>query len=172
MESAVKQMDTLQSSLNTIPLLNSLLPDTLPVNVPEKPLSDSLGELSGNLEGIPESFKDVSRDLNKAAGDLQSLQSNLEDISENVNNLSVNLKAYKGKLAGSRSSLDSLKGLLDKANESLTPAVTVISVVLTLIFFCLLMTQVVVIDEGRRFLDREDHGINNGLPSNRMIQKG
>jgi ABC-type transporter Mla subunit MlaD len=172
MESAVKQMDTLQSSLNTIPLLNSLVPDTLPVDVPEKPLSDSLGELSGNLEGIPESFKDVSRNLNKAAGDLKSLQSNLEDISGNVDSLSANLKAYKGKLAESRGALDSLKGLLDKANESLTPAVTVISVVLTLIFFCLLMTQVVVIDEGRRFLDREDHGINGGLSSNRIIQKG
>jgi uncharacterized phage infection (PIP) family protein YhgE len=131
-----------------------------------------LGELSGNLEGIPESFKDVSRNLDKAAVDLQSLQSNLEDISGNVDSLSTNLKAYKGKLAESRVSLDSLKGLLDKANESLMPTVTVIFVVLTLIFFCLLMTQVVVIDEGRRFLDLEEYGINGGLPSNRMIQKG
>lgn len=172
MESAVKQMGTLQTSLNAIPLLNSLVPDTLPINTPEKPLSVSLGELSGNLEGIPESFKDVSRNLSKAAGDLQNLQSNLEEISRNVDNLSGSLKEYKGKLVESRVTLDSLKGLLDKASNSLETVVMSISVILTLIFFCLLMTQVVVIDEGRRFLDREDYGNNGGMPSNRMIQKG
>jgi hypothetical protein len=157
LEGAVKQLDLLQSSLNNVPFLNSLIPDPVPANVQEKPLSDSLGELSGSLDEIPSSFQNVSRDLDKAAGDLQSIQQNLKSISVSVDRLSSSLKEYKGKLAESRSSLESLKGMLITAEENLDPGVIMAAVFLSLFFFCLLMTQVVVIDEGRRFLDGESY---------------
>jgi methyl-accepting chemotaxis protein len=156
LEGAVKQLDLLQSSLNNVPFLNSLIPDPAPANEQEKPLSDSLGELSGSLEDIPSSFQDVSRDLDKAAGDLQSIQKNLGSISESVDSLSSSLKEYKGKLAESRSSLESLKSMLTSAEENLDPIVITTAIVFSLLFFCLLMTQVVVIDEGRRFLDSNE----------------
>lgn len=157
LENAVKELDGLQTSLNSIPLLNSLIPEPAPAYNPGKPLSDSLGELSGSLKDIPSSFQDVSRSLDKTAGDLQSIQKNLESVSQNIDRLSSSLKDYRGKLVESKNSLDSLKGYLVRAKESLEPVMIFTSVTLTLIFFCLLMTQVVVIGEGRRFLDADEH---------------
>jgi phage-related tail protein len=156
LENAVKQLDVLQASLNTIPLINSLIPDESPAYEPQKPLSASLGELSSSLDTVPDSFQDVSRDLDKAAGDLRIIEDGLGSISKNVDQLSANLEKYRENLAESKKSMDSLSSLLTKTGESLDPVVTSIAVLVTLLFFCLLMTQVVVIDEGRRFLDDDE----------------
>ena len=60
LESTIKSLDTFRFLLSATPLLGDLVDQTGVSYNPEKPLADSLGELATNLEGLPDTFVEMS----------------------------------------------------------------------------------------------------------------
>jgi hypothetical protein len=64
LESTIKSLDSFRILLSANPLLGNLVDQSGAVYNPEVPLADSLGELAKSLEGLPETFVEMSVNLN------------------------------------------------------------------------------------------------------------
>jgi archaellum component FlaC len=148
LESTIKSIEAFQFVLSGVPLISSFLPqDQAPYN-PDKPLADSLGDLSESIADMPSVFKDMSKDLSKADDNLDNVKVSLDDMSKNISRISNDLEQYRGMLADSRNSMDDLLVMLGDLQKNLPAIMTTVSLVLGLFFLWLLAAQVVIFSQG------------------------
>ncbi|MHC1781997.1 MAG: hypothetical protein AB9891_04390 [Anaerolineaceae bacterium] len=148
LETTIQSIETFQKILSAIPIISSMLPQNQTPYNPEKPLADSLGDLSTSIEDMPTMFTDMSKDLDKADNNLENVKTNLDDMSNNITRISKDLEQYRDLLTESQASMAELKNLLGNLQKNLPAILTTASIALGLFFLWLLATQVVIFSQG------------------------
>ncbi len=148
LEGTIKSLESFRATISVTPLIGALiqLPEE-PYN-PEKPLADSLGEIAANLKDLPESFIEMSDNLDKADDKLASIQSNLTTMSDSVKLISKSLGEYQSMIVQSQSSMDNLKSILATMQNNLPAILNGAATGLSLFFVWLLLSQVVIFTQG------------------------
>lgn len=148
LESAIKSFEVFQVVLASAPLIGSLVPTNTPPYNPEKPLADSLMELSASLEDMPATFLEMSTSMDKADDNLVEIKTNLETMSVNVTAISSSLGEYQRMVGSSRDEMDNLKATLSGIQGSLAQGLDIAAYALTLFFLWLLAAQIVIFSQG------------------------
>lgn len=148
LEDTIQQLDAFRFVLSATPLLSAMVPPAGEAYNPPKPIADSLGELATNLEGLPDTFVNISADLSTTDDKLDAVQQNLETMSESVKLISSSLSEYERMVSQSKSSMDNVRSILTTVQTNLPTILNVGAIVLSLFFAWLLAAQVVILTQG------------------------
>ena len=148
LESTIESLDAFRFLLSATPLLGDFLEQPGESYNPEKPLADSLGELASNLEGLPDTFVEMSVNLSATDDNLETIQDNLITMSDSVGLISSSLSEYERMIIQSKSSMDDLTSILTNIQSNLPTILNGVVIVLTLFFIWLLAAQVVILSQG------------------------
>lgn len=148
LDGAIKSLDTFRTVLSAAPLIGSFVEQPAQAYNPERSLSDSLGDVATNLEGLPDTFIEMAANLEKADDNLSAIQSNLVTMSDSVGLISSSLREYQTMIGQSQSSMDNLKLMLTNIQNNLATILNGIAIVLSLFFLWLLAAQVVILSQG------------------------
>jgi hypothetical protein len=148
LEGAIQSLDTFRTVVSAVPLVGAFVSAPQQSYNPEKPLADSLGEVSASLEGMPESFIAMADSMDKADDNLDTIQANLLTMSTSVGLISDSLSQYQAMIGQSQSSIQSLKTMLTQVQTNLDTILNYASIVLGLLMFWMLATQVVIFSQG------------------------
>lgn len=148
LENTIQQLDAFRFVLSATPLLSAMVPAPGEAYNPPKPIADSLGELATNLEGLPDTFVNISADLSTTDDKLDAVQQNLETMSESVKLISSSLSEYERMVSQSKSSMDNVRSILTTVQTNLPTILNVGAIVLSLFFAWLLAAQVVILTQG------------------------
>ncbi len=148
LERTIRSLNAFRYLLSATPLVGGLLGQPGEPYNPEKPLADSLGELAANLEGLPDTFTEMSANLNATDENLVSLQGNLITMSDSVGLISSSLGEYESMINQSNSSMDNLTSSLTDIQKNLATILNWTAIVLSLFFGWLLVAQVVMLSRG------------------------
>lgn len=164
LEVAIKSFESFRLVIGAIPFLSSFVPPTQQAYNPEKPLADSLGELSTSLEDIPSTFTDISKSIDKADDNLGAIQANLETMSKNTALISDSLKQYQAMISESQSSMERLKTMLTDVQNNLGRILNIATLVLGLFFLWLLAAQAVIFSQGWELFHGTAGRMEGGAP--------
>jgi len=148
MEVAIKTFESLQTILKSVPMVGYLLPASQEAYNPNKPLAESLGDLSASIQGMPATFKGISTDMEKADDNLELVKSNLDIMSKNVALIGTSLKQYQAMIGESRTSMDNILSILTGVQNNLGKILNTATAVFGLFLLWLLATQVVIFSQG------------------------
>jgi methyl-accepting chemotaxis protein len=148
LESTIQSLDTFRFLLSDVPLVGDLLPPPGEAYSPEKPLSDSLGEIASSLEGLPDTFVGMSGDLSSTDEKLEDVQGNLITMSDSVGLIASSLSEYDRMIIESQSSMDDLTSILKSIQSNLDNILNWVGIALSLFFAWLLAAQVVILSQG------------------------
>ncbi len=148
LDSAIKSLDSFRTVLSGVPIVGSFVEPPDQAYNPEKPLAVSLGELASSLEGLPDTFTDMSTNLNSAGDNLDRIQSSLTTMSNSVGLISQSLSGYHSLIAQSQSSMENLKSRLTSIQNNLNKFLNGAAIVLSLFLLWLLAAQVVILSYG------------------------
>lgn len=148
LEGAIKSLDTFRAVMGAVPLISAFMPPAAQNYNPDKPLADSLDELSLSLKDMPASFEEMASNIDKADDNLTTIQENLSTMAGSVTVISSSLKEYQAMVSSSQTSMGSLKTMLDNLQANLNSYLTILTVVLALFFFWLLAAQAVIFSQG------------------------
>jgi len=148
LDSAIKSLDSFRFVLSAVPLMGSFVETPTEAYNPEVPLADSLGALANDLQGLPDTFTEMSTNLDKADDNLVVIKSNLETMSESVGLISISLSEYETMVIQSQSSMDNLSALLANIQNNLPAILNIAAVVVSAFFVWLLIAQVVIFTQG------------------------
>jgi hypothetical protein len=148
LESAIQSLDAFLFLLSTTPLVGDFVEPPEESYNPEISLADSLGELASNLEGLPDTFVEMSVTLSDTDDNLDTIQENLTTMSDSVGLISSSLSEYDSMIDQSKSSLDDLKSILTGIQNNLATFLNGAVMVLSVFFIWLLSAQVVILSQG------------------------
>ena len=148
LESTLQSLDTFRVVLSGVPLVGDFLPQTGESYNPEKPLADLLGEMATSLEGLPDTFVDISANLSATGENLESIQGNLVTMSDSVGKISSSLSEYEKMVTQSKSSMDNLASILADLQKNLPAILNGAAIVLSLFLAWLLAAQIVILSQG------------------------
>jgi chromosome segregation ATPase len=101
-QASARVIDSFLSVISRIPFIN--------VNYdPEKPLNESLGEISESLDQFPAAFTDFSKSMNDARDDLEVLQADLEMMRAAIGQIESSLEESEGVIAQYQETVDSIQ---------------------------------------------------------------
>ena len=148
LESTIQSLDAFRFLLSAAPLVGDFVEQTGESYNPEKPLADSLGELASNLEGLPDTFVEMSVNLSATDDNLETIQGSLITMSDSVGLISSSLGEYERMIIQSKSSMDDLTSILTDIQNNLATILNGLVIVLSLFFIWLLAAQVVILSQG------------------------
>jgi len=148
LESTIQSLDAFRFLLSATPLVGGLLGQPGESYNPEKPLSDSLGELASNLEGLPDTFVEMSVTLNSTDENLETIQDNLITMSDSAGLITSSLSDYERMIIQSNASMENLTLILTDFQNNLATILNGVVIVLSLFFIWLLAAQVVIFSQG------------------------
>jgi hypothetical protein len=148
LESAIHSLDTFRAVMGATPFLSAFVPANEKPYNPEKPLSDSLGELAVSLEDMPSTFEGISTNMDKADNNLVLIKDNLDTMSVSVAQISTSLTHYQAMIGDSQASMNDLKGMLTSLQNDLSRIINIASAAFGLFFLWLLAAQVVIFSQG------------------------
>jgi uncharacterized phage infection (PIP) family protein YhgE len=148
LDGAIRSLDTFRTVLSAAPLVGAFVEAPTESYNPERSLSESLGDVAGNLDGLPDTFIEMAADLDKADDNLASIQSNLVTMSNSVGLISGSLREYQTMIGQSQASMESLRSMLTSVQDNLSTILNGIAIVLSLFFLWLLAAQVVILSQG------------------------
>jgi hypothetical protein len=148
LESTIQSLDSFRFLLSAVPLVGDVveLPEE-PYN-PERPMADSLGDLADSLEGLPDTFVEMSTNLSATDEKLVAIQANLVTMSDSVGLISSSLSEYEEMIIQSKSSMDDLSSILTNIQSNLPTILNAVAIVLSLLLAWLLAAQVVILSQG------------------------
>jgi hypothetical protein len=167
LESAIKSFETFQVVLASNPILSAFVPATPETYNPEKPLADSLGDLSESIKDMPAAFEDMSTNMEKADDNLELVKANLITMSQSVSLISASLGEYQAMISESEASMDSLRSMLSTIQSNLGTILNATTVALGLFFLWLLAAQVVIFSQGWELYKGTAGRMEDGTPQPR-----
>ena len=148
LDSAIKSLDSFRFVLSAVPLMGSFVETPTEAYNPEVPLADSLGALATDLEGLPDTFTEMSTSLDKADDNLNAIKSNLITMSGSVGQISRSLTEYETMVNQSQSSMGNLTTLLTNIQNNLPAILNGAAGVISAFFVWLLIAQIVIFTQG------------------------
>jgi len=97
---------------------------------------------------MPDTFIEMSTDLDKADDNLGLVKDSMSLMSENVSLISESLSQYQMMISQSKTSTDNLSSMLTNFKNNIGNIINIASIVLILFFLWLLATQVVIFSQG------------------------
>jgi hypothetical protein len=164
LDGAIKSLDTFRVVLSAVPLVGAFVEQPTQTYDPDQSLADSLGEVAGNLEGLPPMFIEMAASLDKADDNLVGVQGNLTTMSESVALISKSLSEYEAMVKQSQSSMENLKSLLTGVQANLSTILTAVAAVFSLFFLWLLAAQVVILSQGWELYQGTAGRMEGGTP--------
>lgn len=148
LEGAIQSLDTFRAVMGAVPLLSAFMPPAAETYHPDKPLAQSLDELSLSLKDMPASFEEMAANIDQADDNLALIQQNMSSMADSVGVISTSLKEYQAMVSSSQSSMGNLAAMLDTLQANLGRYITILTVILALFFFWLLAAQAVIFSQG------------------------
>ncbi|OGO42153.1 MAG: hypothetical protein A2W36_05270 [Chloroflexi bacterium RBG_16_58_14] len=164
LESAILSFEAFRDVLAATPFLSSMVPIPDTTYNPDKPLSDSLGELAVSMQDMPSKFEEMSTSLDSADDNLGLIQTNLETMSENVSFISGNLEQYRTMIGESQASMDRLQTMLTNIQNNLGQTLNITAIVFVVFFLWLLAAQVVIFSQGWELFNGTAGRMDTGAP--------
>jgi uncharacterized phage infection (PIP) family protein YhgE len=147
-DSAIKSLDTFRTVLSAAPLIGGFVDAPKEAYNPDESLAESLGRLATGLEPLPQTFIDMSTNLDKADDNLATVQTSLTTMSTSVTSISSSLSQYQAMVSQSQASMANLMAMLTNLQNNLNNILNVTALVLSLFFLWLLAAQVVIFSQG------------------------
>jgi hypothetical protein len=148
LESTIQSLEAFRFLLGSAPLVGDLVGATEASYNPEKPLADSLGELAANLESLPDTFIEMAASWSDTDEKLVTIQNNLITMSGSIELISASLGEYQTMILQSQSTVGNLTSILNNIQNNLPAILNTVTIILSLLFFWLLATQVVILSQG------------------------
>lgn len=148
LEGAIKGFESFRVLLSAVPLIGSTMPPLTEAYNPEKPLADSLGDLTLAIEDLPESLRTMAKDLDKSDDNLTEVKTSLDTMSVSVSGISDSLRQYQTMIGESRSSMGQLNTMIEDTRRQLPYVLDIAAIVLTFFFVWLLAAQIVIFSQG------------------------
>ncbi len=148
LEGAIQTFDSFRFAMATTPLLSAFVDPPAQAYNPEKPLAESLAELSESLQGMPVTFEEMSVGIGQAEGSLDLVKGNLDAMSQSVALISASLGQYQSTIDESQASMADLTALLDRLQDNLGVILNGATLVVGLFLLWLLAAQVVIFSQG------------------------
>jgi hypothetical protein len=164
LEGAILSFEAFKGVLQATPFIGDMIPASDTAYNPDKPLSDSLGELAVSLQDIPGKFEEMSTSLDNADDNLGLIQTNLETMSENVALISVSLQQYQDMVGASQASMDDLQTMLTNIQDNLDKILNIAMIVIVIFFLWLLAAQVVILSQGWELFNGTASRMDTGAP--------
>jgi ABC-type transporter Mla subunit MlaD len=147
-DSAIKSLDAFRTVLSGVPLIGGFVEPPKQSYNPEKPLADSLGDLATGMQDLPQMFREMAANLDKADDNLATVQTSLTTMSTSVGTISSSLSQYQAMVSQSQASMGNLTTMLTNLQNNLNTILTSVALVLSLFFLWLLAAQVVILSQG------------------------
>ena len=170
LESAIVSFEAFRGVVATIPFIGTSVPLPETTYNPEKPLSDSLGELAVSIEDMPAKFEEMSTSLDSVDDNLGLIQTNLDAMSENVSFISDSLEQYRTMISESQTSMDQLQTMLTNIQNNLGTIINVTAIVFVVFFLWLLAAQVVIFSQGWELYHGTAGRMDAGTPKSVPIE--
>jgi methyl-accepting chemotaxis protein len=164
LEGAIVSFEAFRGMIAAMPLIGSTIPLPETVYNPDKPLSDSLGELAVSMQDMPSKFEEMSTSLDSADDNLGLIQTNLETMSENVSFISGSLEQYRSMIGESQSSMDQLQTMLTNIQNNSGQILNIAMIVFVVFFLWLLAAQVVIFSQGWELFNGTAGRMDTGAP--------
>jgi hypothetical protein len=148
LDSAIRSLQTFQTAMGSVPLVSAFVEQPATAYNPDKPLSESLGEVAAELEKLPPMFTSMAADMNKADDNLDTIESGLTTMSGSVGMIAKSLSEYEAMISQSQSSMHDVVTMLENIEANLNTILNGTAIVLSLFFFWLLAAQVVIFSQG------------------------
>jgi len=155
-----------QTALTSVRASALLIDDTLRIitrlpligarYAPEKPLGDSIAEVSSSLEEVPESLKEMGKGLSSASKDLDSIQVNLDALSSSLKKTSIQIDDAKTILSSYKAVLDNSKSGLSASKDRLVKGFAVVLWGISFFLVWLLIAQIGLALQGLDLLRRKN----------------
>ena len=170
LEGAIVSFEAFRGVIAAIPLIGSSVPLPDTTYSPEKPLSDSLGELALSMEDMPARFAEMSTSLDSTDENLGLIQTNLETMSENVAFISGSIDQYRTMVGESQASMDQLQTLLTNIQNNTGQIINYASIAFLVFFLWLLAAQVVIFSQGWELFQGTAGRMDNGAPKPVVVE--
>ena len=148
LDSAIKSLDTFRFVLSAVPGVGLFVETPTEAYNPEVPLADSLGALAKDLEGLPDTFTEMSTNLAKADDNLVEIKSSLITMSDSVGLISSSLSEYQTMVTQSQSSMDNLSAMLTNIQSNLPSILNGAAGVVSAFQAWLFIAQIVILTQG------------------------
>lgn len=148
LESTMKSLDNFRMVLSAMPLFGALVEKPEESYNPEKPLAESLDEMSTTLKDMPVTFSKMATNLDKADDNLGVIQENLVTMSKNTTGIATSLREYQSMISESQDSVQKLNTTLTNIQTNLPSILSITAIALSLFLLWLLVIQVVVFSQG------------------------
>jgi uncharacterized protein YoxC len=108
---------------------------------PNASLSDSIGQISKSLDGLPGSLADLQQNMNASADNLQTIREKVQNLSADIHGMDTSLGEAKLVVQSYQAQVTELQTDLGKARQSLPAAIITAKIVGSLFFIWLALAQ-------------------------------
>jgi hypothetical protein len=141
-------MDGVLSVLTAIPLISSERYN------PDKSLSESLGEVATNIEGLPEKFQDMSTKLGTTSESLVEVEAGMTTMATDIEAIATSLEGYNEVMEQYKTTVATVKKEIDKINDGSEQIVTVLVWAVAIFLVWMAIAQIGLLTQGIEWVMR------------------
>lgn len=147
-QASAKIIDNVLKVVSAIPFV------TLQYN-PEVPLHDALGEISDNIDDLPNKFSDLEDGLKKTRQNLIATRADLNQIAGDATDISEDLRAAEDVVRDYRSTINEVQNGLRTISSKIPTWMNYVAWLITFTMIWLIITQLGMFIQGWELLHRE-----------------
>jgi len=149
-QDSAKLIDSVLSTLSSIPLLGSGIPYN-----PQVPLDQALGEVADSLTKLPESFASMADSLKASSSNLETFQADLSVMAESIGEIEKSVAQYESVVGDYQKSLVNLNSSLSTLKGNLPNIVRMLVLGLTIFLIWMAIVQFGLITQGLELMFEE-----------------
>jgi peptidoglycan hydrolase CwlO-like protein len=146
--SAQESARTIDQMLTTLSAVNIPLIGPLVSYNPDKPLSESLGEVASSLDGLPESFAGLNKSLRATQSNVQTFQADLTVTAASVGQIKESVAQYEKVVAQYQQSLDQVNKKIATLSATVPSATRTGAIALTVFLIWMALAQIGLAAQG------------------------
>jgi peptidoglycan hydrolase CwlO-like protein len=141
-------IDSVLMMLSNVPIFG------IPYN-PEISLSTALGEVAQTLDGLPEKFIAMQKDLENTGDNLQVVEADMETVVSTIGGIQSSVSQYESVLKGYQDSLAQVQKQLDALVKNLPTYINILVIALTVFLVWMAIAQLGLLTQGWELLHRD-----------------
>jgi hypothetical protein len=141
-------IDTVLITLSAIPLIG------IPYN-PEVSLPTALGDVAKTMEGLPEKFIAMKKNLENTGDNLQVVEADLETVAVTIGDIQSGVGQYDSVLKGYQDSLAQVQKQLDGLVKNMPVYINMLVIALTVFLVWMAIAQLGLLTQGWELMHRD-----------------
>jgi hypothetical protein len=122
---------------------------------PEQPLDEGIADVTGSLEPLPATLREVGDELNQAGSSLEEVSGSLGVVGDEMKDFAEEISSKNFMIANLADDLDTLSEAVDHARDRIKPMVLVGAVCIGLFLIGVALGQTAMYDVGRNMYRME-----------------